>query len=172
MPMEQLFPIVLLLGLLGVAVASDVRRHRIPNLLILVGLALGLAGQAYADGLGGLGNGLLGVLLGFALFLPFYALGGMAAGDVKLMAMVGSFLGPATVFWAAAFTLMAGSVLGILVLLRNKELGRFLQRYWAMAGLRSYIQAAPDDAARQRFPYALAILLGTLLSLFWQPIVP
>jgi len=96
MSMEQLVATVVLIGLLGVAVVSDLRRHRIPNLLILVGLALGLAGQTYSGGISGMGDGLMGLLIGFALFLPMYALGGMAAGDVKLMAMVGSFLPPIT----------------------------------------------------------------------------
>ena len=60
MSMEQMFPVILLLGLLGVAVASDLRRHRIPNFLVVLGLALGLAGQAYARGFGGLADGGLG----------------------------------------------------------------------------------------------------------------
>ena len=49
MSMEQMFPVVLLLGLLGIAVASDVRRHRIPNFLVVLGLALGLAGHGEAN---------------------------------------------------------------------------------------------------------------------------
>ncbi len=46
---------LLLLALLGLAAISDLRRHRIPNLLILLGLALGLAGQFFVSGLAGLG---------------------------------------------------------------------------------------------------------------------
>ena len=42
MSMEQMVPFIVLLGLLGIAVVSDLRRHRIPNLLIVLGLALGL----------------------------------------------------------------------------------------------------------------------------------
>ena len=55
----ELVSMVLLIGLLGVAVVSDLRRHRIPNLLILVGLVLGLAGQTYSGGISGMGDGLL-----------------------------------------------------------------------------------------------------------------
>ena len=89
-------PVVLLLGLLGVAVVSDLRSHRIPNLLVLLGLVLGLVGQTWAAGFIGLGHSLLGMLIGFGIFLPMYAVGGMAAGDVKLMAMAGAFLPPMT----------------------------------------------------------------------------
>jgi hypothetical protein len=41
MPIEQMFTSIVLLGLLGIAVVSDLRRHRIPNLLVLLGLVLG-----------------------------------------------------------------------------------------------------------------------------------
>ena len=92
MSTELMVSTVLLIGLLGVAVVSDLRRHCIPNMLVLLGLALGLVGQMYSGGVSGLGDGLLGILICFGMFLPMYAVGGMAAGDVKLMAMVGSFL--------------------------------------------------------------------------------
>lgn len=100
MSIEQMSTSIMLLVLLGIAVVSDLRCHRIPNLLIVVGLALGLISQAYASGVDGLGNAALATLIGFAVLLPMYALGGMAAGDVKLMAMVGSFLTPFSALWA------------------------------------------------------------------------
>ena len=99
------------------AVVSDLRRHRIPNMLVLLGLALGLVGQMYSGGVSGLGDGLLGILICFGMFLPMYALGGMAAGDVKLMAMVGSFLPIHFALWAAFFSLIAGGVCGLLIVL-------------------------------------------------------
>jgi hypothetical protein len=95
MLIEQLLPVAVLLGLLMVAVASDLRRHRIPNYLVVLGLCLGLASQAQASGLEGLADGALGMSIGFGLFLPLYAAGGMAAGDVKLMAMVVRAIGRA-----------------------------------------------------------------------------
>lgn len=48
MSTELMVSTVLLIGLLGVAVVSDLLRHRIPNLLILLGLALGLVAQTYS----------------------------------------------------------------------------------------------------------------------------
>ena len=130
MSMEQMFPVILLLGLLGVAVASDLRRHRIPNLLVVLGLVLGLAGQAYAGGISGLGDGALGMLIGFGVFLPLYALGGMAAGDVKLMAMVGSFLAPHPALWTAFFSLIAGGLCGLLMVMVRGQVMQTLGRYY------------------------------------------
>lgn len=154
--------------LLG-AVIYDLASHRLPNHLQLLGLIAGFACQAWLAGWTGVAAAGMGMVAGFALFLPFYALGGMAAGDVKLMAVVGSFLGPAGALWAGAYSLIAGSLLGALYLLGKGHLGKLVMRYWVMATTRSRIAAAENDAARHRFPYAIAIACGTLLSLYWTP---
>ncbi|WP_342245875.1 A24 family peptidase [Pseudomonas sp. OTU5201] len=167
MSMEQKILAVVLLGLLGVAVACDLRRHRIPNLLVLLGIALGLAGQSYADGLAGLGNGGLGLSIGFAAFLPLYAVGGMAAGDVKLMAMVGAFLTPFAALSAALSCLVAGGLCGLLIVLVRGQLPQTVARYGVMFRTRAYIAPAADEVAGQAFPYSVAILLGTLASGLW-----
>jgi prepilin peptidase CpaA len=161
--------ISILLVLLAIAVASDVVRHRISNVFVLFGCLSGLLCGFYIAGVGGVGNAFLGMLIGLALFLPFYLLGGMAAGDVKLMAMVGGFLGPMATVSAVALSLVMGSVFGVVILLYKKQLARLVRRYRSMASLRTYIAPQADDAARQRFPYAIAIFTGTLISLFWQP---
>lgn len=158
----------LLLMLVG-AVVYDLISHRLPNYYLLLGLLLGAVLQVWTDGGGGLLSAAGGLAVGFLVFLPFYALGGMAAGDVKLMAVVGSFIGGAAALWAAACSLIAGTVLGILYLLLRGHLGKFVARYWAMASLRSYIPVESDtDPARHRFPYALAIAAGTVVSLFFE----
>ena len=161
--------IVLLLGLLGWAVVSDLRHHRIPNLLILLGLGLGLAGQVYSAGVSGLITGALGMLIGFAIFIPLYALGGMAAGDVKLMAMVGSFLTLEGALGAAVCSLIAGSLCGFLIVLVHGQIRQTCARYWLMLTARTYFAPMVEEVAGKPFPYAIAILLGTLASVFWHP---
>ncbi|MEO4046574.1 prepilin peptidase [Pseudomonas sp. CAU 1711] len=157
-----------LVALLMLAAASDVTCRRIPNLFVLIGLSAGLLGQYLLSG--SLAQAGYGALAGLGLFIPFYALGGMAAGDVKLMAVVGSFLGPLGAAWAAAMTLIAGSLIGILILLWRGQFFKLVQRYWVMASLRAYVPAEAGDASQQRFPFAVAILLGTVTSVFWLPL--
>ncbi|MFZ3183607.1 MAG: prepilin peptidase [Pseudomonas sp.] len=164
MSREQMFAAIVLFGLLAIAVVGDLRRHRIANLLILSGLALGLSTQVHASGIAGLGSGALGLLVGFGVFLPLYALGGMAAGDVKLMAMVGSFLSPQVALWAALFSLIAGALCGFLLILARGQLSMTLSRYWLMLRARGYMAPAEDEVAGKPFPYSVAILLGTLGS--------
>lgn len=164
MSREQMFAAIVLFGLLVIAVVGDLRRHRIANLLILSGLALGLSTQVHAGGIAGLGSAALGLLVGFGALLPLYALGGMAAGDVKLMAMVGSFLSPQATLWAVLFSLIAGGLCGFLLILARGQLSMTLSRYWLMLRARAYMAPAEDEVAGKPFPYSLAILLGTLCS--------
>ena len=99
---------VILLGL--TAVVFDVRTRRIPNVLTLGGAAAALVYAAQAGGLAGVGAALGGWFLGAALFFPFFALGGMGAGDVKLIAAFGAWLGPADTVPLAIFASIAGGV--------------------------------------------------------------
>ncbi len=167
---------LLLLGLLVSAALIDMRRHRVPNLISLGGLVLGLGLNVWLLGPGteGLLAALGGVLLGLLVFLPFYATGGMGAGDVKLMAMVGAYLDPLHALLAAGLSLAAGSLMGLGILLMRRGTGCMARRYestfqcLAVTGKWSYVPPAADEPAAARFPYALAIALGTLATLWWS----
>ncbi|MGQ7818347.1 A24 family peptidase [Metapseudomonas furukawaii] len=161
---------VVLLSLLTLALVSDLVHQRIPNRLILVGVGLGLIGQMMVGGVGGVLNGLSGMLIGFAVFIPLYALGGMAAGDVKLIAMVGSFLAPFSALWTALLCLVAGGLFGLLLVVGHGQSLQTLKRYWLMLKLRTLIRPDEGEVAGKPFPYAVAILLGTSASLLWLPV--
>lgn len=162
--------IVPLLGLLLVAVAVDLLRHRIPNLLVFLGLTLGCVGQVFLYGVSGFGDYLSGAAIGFAVFIPMYAVGGMAAGDVKLMAMVGGFLSAELALWASVSSLIVGGLYGILIVLFRGQIVRTFSRYNLMLRTRSYFSPAADEVVGKKFPYSVSILLGTLVALLWQPL--
>ena len=165
--------LLLLLLLLVLAAVFDIRTHRIPNKLNLLILILGLSLQTWFLGLDGLTSGLLGLAVGLGMFIPFYLLGGFGAGDVKLMAVVGTFLGPQDTFLAAALTLFVGAVMGLLLLLLKRGFISFVKRHWltlkTLLFTRKFVFYAPQpgDAAAIRFPYASAVAMGTLSALFW-----
>lgn len=165
--------LMLLAGMLAAATLTDLRQHRIPNSLSLggAGAALACAGLA-GGGAGGLLWALAGLLVGLVSFLPFYALGITGAGDVKLMAAVGAFLGPMNVLAAIVCTVIAGAVLGLLVLFRHDGVAETLRRYtfglkhWVRSGVwLGMPRSQGRSAALLRFPYALAISTGTLAAL-------
>ena len=118
-------------GVLFVAAWTDVRSRRVSN----EWLGLGLVVYVILSFLFGLDprTALVGGLLGLLVFLPFYWLGGMGAADLKLMGLVGIYLGPHGLLYSALYTALAGGVLAVLAL-----------------ALR----------ASRRLPYAVAIALG------------
>lgn len=158
----------LLLPLLATALVTDLWQRRIPNALVVVGIAIALGSQYLTTGLAGLGSGGLGMLIGFVLFLPFYALGGMAAGDVKLMAMVGAFLTPTLALQAALASLIAGLLCALVLIAVQGQAWQLAARYWLMLRTRSYLAPQAGEVAAKPFPYALAICLGTAASGIWH----
>lgn len=157
-----------LVAMLGMAVYSDCRVHRIPNLLLVVGGLLSITAHVLGFGASAALTWLSGLLVGLFCFLPLYAFGGMAAGDVKLMAIAGSYLGALGALWASVFSVICGALIGIGMLFLGGQLRRFFSRYLAIATLRVYIEPTDgEDVAKQRFPYAVAIFLGSVASMFW-----
>jgi len=179
---RALLPIVLFACLLAWAVASDVRSRRIPNQLVLAGIVAGLALQAtvtpgaglFSEPFGALGllKGAAGMVIGLLLLLPMYALGAMGAGDVKLMAMIGTFLGPLDIIGAGLSSLLAGGVLSLSVALVQGSLGRVTGNVKTMM-LSSVLRGLSGGSARVdapqaatgQLPYAVAIACGTVAYL-------
>jgi prepilin peptidase CpaA len=160
---------IFLCVLLGYAVRCDISEHRIPNWLVAAILAGGLLGQVVTQGAMGIVYGLGGLATGLMFFLPFYARGGMGAGDVKLMAAVGAFLGPLGALMASALTLIAGLVLVIVGFkLRNVIVQMRLSRIVGerMPPIGASVLFVEKNGAT-RIPYAPAIAMGTACAL-WQ----
>lgn len=161
--------------ILGAATYSDIRWHRIPNVIVFCGVLAALTMQLWSVGWPGLLTGIGGLTAGLAMLLPFYLLGGMAAGDVKLMAAAGAFLGPMGSVLAAAITLIVGAIGGLVVLVMRKGLTAIFARYLAMGkclfvtGQVSYLPPEQGEVAGSRFPYAAAVAIGVLTVVFWHP---
>ena len=159
----------LLLLLIAAAVVVDVRSHRIPNAVVATGAAIGFAWQLVLPDGWGVVYALQGAAVGLGLFLPMYVMHAMGAGDVKLMAMIGTFLGPAATVGAGLSTLLAGGVLAIGAALYN---GALAQLFGNVGFLLSHAARKDAHANREtarvsagRLPYAVAIAVGTCLQL-------
>lgn len=167
--------IVPLLVLLLLAVFTDLTQRKIPNLLIVAGLVVAFIGQLFLAGGQGWLAWLFGMLAGFAAFLPLYLLRGMAAGDVKLMATVGAFVGWGMAFQIALVSFVFGGVLGILVIVGK---GRIVQAWhnicliiMPLVTRRAGVNIGATDISSQsvgNLPYATAIALGSLTVLYNQ----
>ena len=160
---------------LSVATAAciwDLRTSRIPNYL-----TFGAAGAAVIyglvdGGLAGLGSAASGWLVGCAAFLPFFLLGGMGAGDVKLMAALGAWVGPHTAIWVALYAGLAGGPLAVMAALLKGKLRQSvtnlwcLLMFWRVGGIRPMPGLTLRTAQSPRLPYALPIAAGAAVALW------
>ncbi len=166
---EQLLDTALLL-LVSIAAMNDLATRRIPNRLLLAGLACALVLRLLsADPLASLLAALGGMALGLAMFLPFYLLNGMAAGDVKMVAVVGAFTGPTEVFKIAVLSWCVGGVMALLMMLLCGRLRLALSNLGIMLrGARAHgagLSASPAQTSAGSMPYGVAIAAGSIVVL-------
>jgi prepilin peptidase CpaA len=157
--------IVLAAGL-AVAVVTDMRSRRIPNWLTGSMVVAGVA--VAASGLGAVtpGQAALGIIAGLALMLPGHIIGATGAGDVKLMAAVGGFVGPALAVNAFLGTAVAGGVFAVAVAKRRGRLAATIEGTGQLvtAPLAARVEIEAPERAN-RFAYAPAIAVGSLVAM-------
>jgi prepilin peptidase CpaA len=161
------FILVSLAILLTVALYTDIKYQRLPNYLTFSGMAVGIFYHVI------FGNGFLfsvkGLVLGTALLFIPYFLGGMGAGDAKLMGAVGAFLGAEGVFKAFILTALAGGIYAIILMIIHGCLFEALKRYGMMLKvfltIGEFIYLPPPEEIRKiRLCYGIAIAAGTIFS--------
>jgi prepilin peptidase CpaA len=147
----------LLLPFLVVAMGTDLVKRRIPNLLIVTMLGSAVALNVTLGGAGALGWSAGGAAVGFLILLPMYVLGGLGAGDVKLLSAAGAFLGPWATLLAGIAALLGGGVLALAIVLRHR-----MSRTSTARRSSPVESPLPGTAAAKdiELPYSLAIAAG------------
>jgi len=163
------------LFVLAVATFTDLRSRRIPNWLVLPFLVVGVVVSGCLHGWHGIGQSFAGLGLGFLLYGVLFMMGGMGAGDVKLCAAIGAWIGPSQFFTAFIITGIAG---GVMVLCWAVG-GGFLKDLftgagdlvfgWRKRGMHCDPELNLQNPLKRKMPYAPAIAVGTLLSFFSLP---
>ena len=125
-----------LLVLLVLAAGFDITQRRVPNSLIIIGLVIASSLAAFS-GWSGLGRMALGGVAALVVLVPVYASGMMGAGDVKLISVVGGFLGLHHFLFALLCIFIVGGLVSAFYLWRSKA-----------------------NAAKSDVPYAVAVLGG------------
>jgi prepilin peptidase CpaA len=160
-----------LVVLLAAAAAIDWRTHRVPNWLTVGGMAFGLLYNAAVHGLvSGLLPALAGLAAGLALLLPLYALRIMGAGDVKLMAMVGAFLGISQISQVVLCTFIAGGIAALVFAIWHRAVRRMTANVADIAQSMAFaaivgVRPTPELSRRPsigKLPYAVSIAAGTI----------
>ena len=156
----------------GAAMVSDLRTRRIPNALTFGAAVVAFGYGLFAGGAWGLLTAAGGWLAGAALFFPLFALGGMGAGDVKLLAALGAWLGPLEAIWLAIFASIAGGVMAVVISLYHGYLRQagsniwFMLMHWRAAGVQPVPGLTLRDARAPRLPYAVPIAIGLVCTLW------
>jgi prepilin peptidase CpaA len=165
------FLVVVLLS----AVICDIWVAKIPNVITLPGMIIGILYHGAIHGVSGAVLSISGLLLGSVVFLPFYFLKGMGAGDIKLMGAVGALVGLKGVIPAIVFTALAGGIYALVFILCNPWiLKRYI--YCSVSILKTLVLAGQlilpplyEKGKRPKVRYGIAIAAGTLFSQ-WCPI--
>jgi prepilin peptidase CpaA len=156
---------------LVVATFTDLRSRRIPNWLVLPFLGAGILVSAWLHGWHGVGQSFGGMGVGLLIYGVFFCMGGMGAGDVKLAAALGAWIGPGQLFIALVTTGLVGGVMVLCWAVFGGFLKDLFNRTANLAfGLKGAdghdaVPALPSPV-RRKIPYAPAIAIGTLLSFF------
>lgn len=168
------------------AATVDLKEHRIPNKLVFPVMLVGLLGHSLFNGVGGLGFSALGWAVGLLVFLVPFAIRMMGAGDVKLMAAIGSLMGWRFILITALYASIAGFFVALVIMAKKKG--------WMVRGLRCLppnistwlmpkVTDRPnilneetvevddsDKKERTMVPYGLCIAMGVFLVLVGQKI--
>lgn len=149
--------------------ASDTLFSRIPNLFNLAWLLFAFAYHAFQNGLPGLEFAFFGLLAGMALFLIPFLMGGMGAGDVKALAVLGALLGAGNILQVFIYTALWGGVMGLLQCFFAPQLRRtcLLWIRSLRAGLLPAGNLSHIPRQTLRFPYAAAIAFGYYAYITW-----
>jgi prepilin peptidase CpaA len=164
---------VLLAALVIVAAVFDLRTRRIPNWLCAAGIICGFTVQIALFHWVGAREALLGTGLALLIYVPLFALRAMGAGDVKLMAAVGSIAGPRA--WIAIFlvTAIAGGVIALVLIAVKGRMRRTFRNVGVVLTELVHLRA-PHQVEEEldvssgkalRLPHGCTIAVGTLVYL-------
>lgn len=170
------WPIWLLSTALVVAAMIDAWKLKVPNWLTFPLILGGWAYSLAAYGWEGLLWSLVGTGVGLALLLPVYAIGGMGAGDVKLLAGVGAWVWGTATFYAFCVSAVVGGLIAVgMVLWRGNW-----QHHWGqLRTIATEILVVRDPnrlsaiAAERKpsmllLPYGVPIAIGAILYFVWS----
>ncbi len=169
-------PIVIALTAALVAAVTDVWKFKVYNALTIPLLVSGLLYHGFRAELS---DSLVGILFGFAALIALYLVGGMGAGDVKLMAAIGAWLGWPLTFYVFIASSLAAGVYAVLLVVMTGKVGETmvnLHIVWLrLSSIGRYL--ASDDRVekevlrsdrRQRIiPFAAMVAIGIVATLIW-----
>ncbi|ADG66641.1 peptidase A24A prepilin type IV [Planctopirus limnophila DSM 3776] len=148
----------------------DGKELRVPNWITFPMVLSGLIYGFVMGGWAGLGDSLIGMVVGLACLLPLYAVGGMGAGDVKLMAGMGAWLGAAITWQAFMVSVVVGAIMAIIMACYRKDLHKHVGQamliwteWTTIRDPRKLSEIAAERKPRMLLlPYGIPICIGSI----------
>ncbi|MCJ8009237.1 prepilin peptidase [Lederbergia wuyishanensis] len=157
-----------LILILTISIITDLRSRKIFNVVTLPAILVALIFHSFTSGFQGLSFSGLGFLVGLGLLLIPFLLGGIGAGDVKLLAAIGAWKGMMFVLYTGLLAGVVGGFIALLILLKRKQLGFTLKNmvfsFVYLKGAKGSLQFTSDTQSVS-IPYAIPIAVGAFLTL-------
>ena len=156
-----------------VAAVIDGLKLKVPNWItfpmIISGWIYSATLSPYA-GWEGLMYSVIGTVVGLALLLPLYAIGGMGAGDVKLLAGVGAWVWGTSTLYAFAISAIVGGVIAVLMVVMRRKWFQHKTQFWMICNEILTVKdpeklaaiAAERKPSMLLLPYGIPIAIGTI----------
>jgi len=153
-------------AVIAIALWTDLRHRRIPNLLTVPAAICALC---FHTAVGGITDGTLfslkGLLIGIALLLIPFLLGGMGGGDVKLFGGLGAWLGVRSVIIVSLLAAVAGGIIALVMLIRHGGFARLRGVWRDIVALIITRERVEPDTRSRRLPFSVPTAMGYILFL-------
>lgn len=167
---QEKWPIWVVSATLVVAALIDGWKLKVPNWITFPMIISGWIYSGIAFGWAGLGASLLGTVVGLGLLMPAYAVGGMGAGDVKLLAGVGAWVWGTVTFYAFCVSAVAGAIIAVGMVVYRRAWGKHRNQFMVILNeiltIRDPNQLSEIAAQRKSsmllLPYGIPIAIGTI----------
>lgn len=160
-----------LITVLLISLITDLQQRKILNVVTIPSMVFGLLFHTIMHGFDGFLYSGAGLLVGFGLLLLPYLLGGMGAGDVKLMAAIGALMGTTFVLYSFLFTAIIGGLISLFLIVYYKGFKNSIKSlYYGLPFLKGNLGSLVLEKSKKdriTFPYGVAIILGTLCAFVW-----
>jgi prepilin peptidase CpaA len=152
---------------MAVCFITDCREQKIYNIVVLPSIFIVIILNSLFYGFDGFVLSVGGFLTGLGILLIPYLLGGMGAGDVKLLALVGAAKGVSFVVNSAIYMALVGGVISLAILIYNKQVIGFFKSIfsWMISfvyQVRRKVEFSNSEV-NNKFPYGTAIVAGALI---------
>lgn len=170
------WPVWLLSVTLIVGAVIDGYALKVPNWLTYPMILSGWIYSFAAMGWEGLGMSLMGTMIGLALLLPAYCIGGMGAGDVKMLAGVGAWVYGEHTFYAFCVSAVLGAIMAVVMVVARGGWKKHYNQFWMILNeiwmvrdpRRLSAIAAERKSSMMLLPYGIPITIGTIGYFAWM----